>query len=144
VRVFNSWISKIVLGAFLLFSIISANNILHGHYYNSWTHQNAIDVYNSKYDDITPYLRSLGIDRMDKVYCTPDPSINISLYLMDQKGFTDFFRTKELFSNKVELFRENGCKYVIIGDYNRIDVQPEEIGLEKIGSYNKVGIYKVN
>ena len=32
-------------------------------------------------EDITPYLRSLGIERTDKVISLPDGSFNISLYL---------------------------------------------------------------
>ena len=100
--------------------------------------------YNNRYDHITPYLRSLGIERSDKLYCTYDPSINISLYLMDQKGHTDFYRKDRTFQQKVEFFHEKGCEYVIIGDYDRIDdVIPEEIGLNKIGEYNGVGIYKI-
>jgi 4-amino-4-deoxy-L-arabinose transferase-like glycosyltransferase len=42
-------------------------------------------------ETINPYLRELGIKRNDLVYCTPDVTINASLYLMDQKGFTDFY-----------------------------------------------------
>ncbi|MGL4598723.1 MAG: hypothetical protein ACRCYO_14500, partial [Bacteroidia bacterium] len=37
-----------------------------------------------------PLLRKLGIRREDKVYVLPDPSINISLTLMDQRGFTQY------------------------------------------------------
>ncbi len=42
--------------------------------------------------DIEPYLEELGIDRSARVHCTPDPSINISLYLCNRKGLTDFPR----------------------------------------------------
>ena len=41
-------------------------------------------------ETITPYLRTLGLKRTDKVISLPDPSINISLYLMDQKGYTGY------------------------------------------------------
>jgi hypothetical protein len=41
--------------------------------------------------NITPYLRSLGIQRDDDVVCLPDGSPNTSLYLMDQKGFTSLY-----------------------------------------------------
>lgn len=139
--IYKSLISRLVLTGILLYLIIFANKILNTHYYNSWIHNYTIETVNKKFDKITPYLRSLGIDRTDKVYSTYDPSINITLYLMDQKGFTDFFRTKELFSDKVAFFKQHGCKYVIIGDSTNIDKDPSEIGLEKIGEFHGAEIY---
>ncbi len=41
-------------------------------------------------ETITPYLRTLGLKRTDRVVSLPDPSINITLYLMDQKGYTGY------------------------------------------------------
>jgi hypothetical protein len=143
-KIYGSWITKTIFGVLIVFFIISNNNLLRKTYYGGWFRNYAIEHYNNRYDEITPYLRSLGISRYDKVYCTYDPSINISLYLMDQKGHTDFFRKDITFQQKVEFFHGKGCNYFIIGDYDQIDdVQPEEIGLEKIGEYNSVGIYKV-
>ena len=95
------------------------------------------------YGEITPYLRSLGIEREDKVYCTPDQSINISLYLMDQKGFTDFFRNGVSFTEKIELFKLHELKYVIVGDTSKLDVKPISLGLKEIGEYNGAQIYSV-
>jgi len=41
-------------------------------------------------ETITPYLSEIGIKRTDRVLSLPDESINISLYLMDQKGYTSY------------------------------------------------------
>ncbi len=93
-------------------------------------------------------MRRLGINREDIVYATPDISVNISLYLMDQKGFTDF----EFISapdrtpiERLNLLKGKGLEYVIIGD--RKDVMQFEIlephfG-EKIGQFGTTEIYKV-
>jgi 4-amino-4-deoxy-L-arabinose transferase-like glycosyltransferase len=144
-RIFKSWITKGFVIIFLGFLVYKCNIFMAHTYYGGWFYDYAITHYNNRYDEITPHLRSLGIERHDKVYCTYDPSINISLYLMDQKGFTDtdILRLGRTFSQKVELFSQHGLKYVIVGDYDRIDAQPEDIGLEKIGTYKEVGIYKV-
>jgi hypothetical protein len=142
--IYKSWITKSVFAVFLLFLVYTCNNFIEKKYYSGWFMDHALENYNNRYGEITPYLRSLGIDRYDKVYCTYDPSINISLYLMDQKGFTDFYRRDMTFSKKVEYFRQNGLKYVILGDYDSIDKDPEDLDLVKIGEYNGVGIYKVN
>jgi hypothetical protein len=141
--VFRSWITKSVFVVFIAYLVFSCRWVMTHHYYNGWFETDAIERYNSKYNDITPYLRSLGISRYDKVYCTPDVSINISLYLMDQKGFTDFDRVDLNFREKVRFFTEKGLQYVIIGDMNVIDVIPEELGMERIGTYNGVRIYKI-
>ena len=84
-KIFNSWITKVVFALFALYLTYNAQKLINNHYYNGWHENYARTHYNKLYNDITPELRSLGIDRYDKVYCTPDNSINISLYLMDQK-----------------------------------------------------------
>ena len=142
-RIFRSWISHLVILVFVLFTIISCQSLLHSHYYGGWHEWNARERYNKPYNDITPYLRSLGINRDDKVYCTPDPSINISLYLMDQKGFTDFFRKNQAFSEKVELFAGHGLQYVIIGKDADPDVNPGDAGLIWIGEHKGAKIYRL-
>lgn len=142
-HVYNSVITKLIIGSLTLLMIINCNTFLQKKYYGGWFMDYAIKTYNHKYGEITPYLRSLGIERTDKVYCTFDPSINISLYLMDQKGFTDFYRKGQSFSKNYMTFLDKGLKYVIIGNYETIDVPPEDLGLQKIGEYNSVGIYRV-
>ncbi len=141
-RLYRSWISKSIVAILVLFLVFKCHTFLKDKYYGGWYMEYSTENYNYRYGEITPYLRSLGIERYDKVYVTYDPSINISLYLMDQKGFTDFFRKDRTFSQKVEFFSEKGLKYVLIGDYDTIDTPPEDIGLEKIGEYNGVGIYR--
>lgn len=141
--VFRSWVTKSVLTLLILFLVISCRSLMTQHYYEGWFEWNAKVQYNNRYNDITPYLRSLGIDRYDKVYCTPDPSINISLNLMDQKGFTDFFRKNETFSEKLQFFADYGLQYVVVGDTAVMNVAPEKVGLEQIGEYREVRIYKL-
>ncbi len=142
--IFQSLYSKIVLIIFMGYMIYAANNRIQKEYYGGWYMDYTWEHYNNRYDHITPYLRSLGIDRYDKVYVTFDPSINISLYLMDQKGFTDFHRRDSSFSKNFSLYREKGLQYLIIGDYDRPDVPLSTLGVDSIGAYNGVGIYRVD
>ena len=141
--VFRLWITRSLLAIFILFLFISCRSLITRHYYGGWFEWYAKEQYNNRYDDITPYLRSLGITRYDKVYCTPDPSINISLYLMDQKGFTDFFRKDATFREKLELFTNAGMQYVVVGDTAVMNVTPENAGLVQIGEYRDVHIYRL-
>ncbi|MEO6189721.1 MAG: glycosyltransferase family 39 protein, partial [Saprospiraceae bacterium] len=55
--------------------------------YWNWYHWN-YDNTLKPLETIKPYLASLGISRDDFVISIPDQSLNISLYLMDVKGFT--------------------------------------------------------
>lgn len=52
--------------------------------YEFWSYGNNI----KRLEEITPHLRKAGIKREDFVLSIPDQSFDISLYLMDQKGYT--------------------------------------------------------
>ena len=96
------------------------------------------------FETITPYLRSLGIKRTDKVICMSDASINISLYFMDQKGLTKYgyavFSDKE----RVEFAIKQGCKYLIVNDRDLENSNSFLPYLSKqIGKYENINIYKL-
>jgi hypothetical protein len=97
-------------------------------------------------EEITPYLRSLGIDRHDRVVSIPDPSINISLYLMDQKGFTDFgySETKGKTVERMQRFIQIGAKYLIVSKEEAIDDAAfRPFTQDQIGQFKQVRIYKL-
>jgi hypothetical protein len=66
--------------------------------------------------DITPTLRKLGIRRDDKVISIPDGSINVSLALMDQKGFSDFGFTDHAGIDRMQHFIRLGANYLVVND----------------------------
>lgn len=140
---YQSILFRLALVGILLFLLLSCRKVITNYYYNGWYEQYAREHYNDKYNEITPYLRSLGIGREDPVYCTPDISINISLYLMDQKGYTDFFRKDQPFGEKLELFTAAGAKYVILGDGAAMDNHPALYGLQQIGEHNGVQVFRI-
>ena len=95
--------------------------------------------------DIEPYLRSLGIERTDVVYCTPDQSINISLYLADQKGFTDFGSMSLSLEQKIAKMKEYKVEFVILGsrkDYKDVENIDELLG-EKVGQTGSTEIFRL-
>ncbi len=102
-----------------------------------WYHE----TYLIAYESITPYLRTLGIERTDRVISINDPSPNISLALMDQKGVTDF-GSSIVDSARMQYEIDRGAKYLIINnpDYYQKDfVQP--FIKKKMGSYVNIDIY---
>src|SRR5690606_15491488 len=85
-----------------------------------WFHTDYRD-HKQAFEFITPYLRSLGITRNDRVLSWSDPSINISLYLMDQKGFSAFGYDALPLQDRIKLYARNDVKYIILdnlGDNN--------------------------
>jgi len=91
---------------------------------------------------ITPYLRELGIKRTDHVISIPDSSPNITLYMMDQKGCTEFGLYRPDVKDRIEQFIESGTKYLIINDpgYLKKDFLQPYI-MNKIGEYKNVLIF---
>ena len=110
--------------------------------YKQWGYANT----KKALETITPYLRSLGIKRNDLVISIPDNSINISLVLMDQKGFTDYgyVPTKGKPKERIAEFKSIGAKYLIVNDDKAVENKEFLPYLEKkIGEYKNVQIYEL-
>lgn len=67
-------------------------------------------------EDIEPELRKAGINQYDKVISIPDPSINISLNMMNQPGYTDFIRMNIPVEERIDFQISKGAKYLVLGD----------------------------
>ncbi|MBN1599493.1 MAG: glycosyltransferase family 39 protein [Bacteroidales bacterium] len=143
-KVYHSAVSKSVLVLILVFLIFHCVKEMNYRYSNDDRQFFSSNQRVNSYGKITPYLRSLGIKRTDKVYSTPDGSINITLYLMDQKGFTDFFMEKVEFKDWLELFKEKGMQYVVLGDRSHLQhvENPDSLLGDKIGEFGNIEIYK--
>lgn len=95
-------------------------------------------------ETITPYLRGLGIDRTDKVISIPDGSPNITLALMDQKGYTDFGFAGYSGEDRIRYFIGQGARYLVISDPT-LESQPYLAAFtgDKIGRYRNVSVYRL-
>lgn len=91
--------------------------------------------------NIEPYLRSIGIDRQDLVVSVPDKSPNISLYLMNNPGWTEAFNSDNY---NIYYFKNQGAKYLIVSDssYLQNDFY-KPFYYNKIGTYRDVSIFKL-
>ncbi len=136
---FKSYILKAVFFIFLGFNMFySARKI--DERYNGW--QNAEKVYYQALWDIEPYLEKIGIKPTDKVISIPDSSPNITLYLMNRFGWTNFIEGNYL--KLINLGIERGADYLII---NRPELlEKEELKpylLKKVGEKQNISIYKL-
>ncbi len=134
---------KIAFAIFLVYNVYYCADNMYQRYHSNWN-TNWGKSTKFPYEDhayITPYLRSLGITRNDKVISLPDPSFTRTLYLMDQKGWTlSYARNKDslVIANTIE----RGAKYLIIGDtaiYEETYIQP--FLKYPVGNYNSIDIY---
>ncbi len=106
--------------------------------WNHWYYKNNFIAF----ETIKPYLRSLKITPKDKVICLADGSINISLYLMDQKGYTKYGYASFSDRERVNFAIDQGCKYLILSSEEL--KKPEELEpflTNKIGQYQNISIY---
>lgn len=82
--------------------------------YLFWDYGNSI----KRIENIKPDLRKHGIKREDFVLSIPDQSFDISLYFMDQKGFTISIDHLMHDTTVADRFLKKGVKYVVISDTN--------------------------
>jgi hypothetical protein len=161
-RIFKSTYAKIFFSLGVLYLILLSAQINRQKYFTSnedfivkhgiLKHNESKDWYHHTYsktykalEEITPYLRELGIKRTDKVISIPDESPNKTLYLMDQKGFTDFVFNELEVTEKMERFIHLGAKYIIINDTSIFSKRAylKKYTSDQIGEYKNVHIYKL-
>jgi len=137
-KIYRSIFLRFMLILIILFSYSATSKKIKNRY-SGWMNEVHLKHYHAL-EDINPYLRKLGISRNDKVLSIPDPSFNISLYLMDQKGYTSGGSNSNGFL--MERMLNNGLKYLIINNENMLDdPQIKEYTQYKLGNYENVLIY---
>ncbi len=105
-------VSIVILGLF--FHNASECNKLLNSKYVGW--QNATYLNHLKaVGELEPVFKRLGIGANDKVISIPDKSINISLYLMNRRGFTNYNSYFEKPGNYQKRIQQ-GAKYLIVND----------------------------
>ncbi|MFO7670646.1 MAG: glycosyltransferase family 39 protein [Bacteroidales bacterium] len=143
-RLHHSVWTKFTLLFLVLFLIANCNKVMKFSYserdYNFVGSSRALEMY-----DMEEYLDELGIDRSRKVHCTPDPSINISLYLCNRKGLTDYGPLDHLsMEERIPLMKETGIEYLILGSREAFrDENIDALLGEKIGQTGNTEIFRI-
>jgi hypothetical protein len=108
------WMKVLFLG-FLLYSIKYCEKEMNMRY-NGWPN----DSYNKYYRglvELKPKMREIGISRFDTVIVMGDETINGSLYMLDQKGWSNYGgHMNNLDSAKIEKAISSGAKYMVTLD----------------------------
>ena len=115
VRFFHSPLLRLAFLIFIIHNIGLTNNRIEERYSEHfWMNENRTK-HTYVFENLAPYLDSIGIKKDDKVLCVPDLSINITLYLIDQHGWTSFGNTLSD-SLKISDRINMGAKYLIYYD----------------------------
>lgn len=105
------------------------------YHYNYKNHFKALN-------ELEPIMEKIGISKDDTIVSIPDQSINISLYLLDRRGFSSYGYDNIPDSIALEYFRDRGAKYLILNDTN---ISPtswiNELYNKKIATYKNINIY---
>lgn len=150
---------RILFGVFLLYNFIYCYQVTElktfaekGRYvlvgnnhfvgFMKWSNRDVREKW-KRFEEMRGYLRDLGITREDKVISLPDKSFNVSLYLMGQKGWTDFMNYSKP-EDIMGLVRK-GAKYLFIADpaLLRQDLVKPFIS-DQIGNYKGIYIFKLH
>ena len=97
------------------------------------------------YETIEPYLDSIGVKRQDLVITQPDPSFNISLYLMNRNGWSamgDESNTREGLLKRIQI----GAKWLLVLDRGKTTEKDflNEFMTDSIGHYRGVTVYRLD
>lgn len=150
---------RILAVLFLLFNIVyAANNIryrygsqlsrnstlaklmMDDHELGLWNYLGNHNPY-KPLKEMRNYNRSIGIKESDLIIYKPDPSINISLYLLNQKGWTDYGGT-ESYEAIHEKVTQKNAKYLIIEDQSTLEKEYLSPFIKnKIGEFKGIKVF---
>jgi len=141
-RVFTSIFLKIALLAFLVWNIMFASLSMKARYHpEGWENENYI-VYVQNFRTIGAYLNSIGVAPDDKVLSISDNSPNISLYLMNRKGWTNFGINED--SAKIQAKIQMGASYLFV--YRPQIYERKDLAVffsKPLGSYKNIDVFSL-
>ncbi len=142
IKIYRNIFFRTLLLIALINNIIHCKNIIRLRYYG-WPNKEHLE-HTKALETISHYLRSIGINDNDKVLYLNDYSFNISLYLMEQKGYTNFGKKLQdsiFFKEKIK----EGAKYLFIDTKTFTGKnQLNQYCKNKIGTYKNISIYKLD
>lgn len=143
----SSKVSMVLFAAFTLYNIHYARGEVGERYMGKVNNYGV----RSDLDKLAPYLRSIGISKDDPVISIPDQS-HVSLYLMNQKGWTEYAERFFNKGNTVYLNRDangieasigRGAEYLIIDGIDELYLRPflHKFAAHKLGQFGEVLIF---
>lgn len=158
-RAFNGYILKSIIGIFLLYNFLYCLSVVKlktlstkrnyplvmNKEFVEFMHYANWDVSSNlqRFEEMKPYMRKLGVKKEDRIISLPDISFNTSLYLVNQKGWTNFqhYDKKEDIDNLIR----KGAGYLLISDSALLKKEYlAPFMKEKMGNYKGLEIFKLS
>ena len=143
-RIYGSWWSRGILLVLVVFMAINCADTTRFRYSER-------DLYyvsskkNLEMYDLGDALEELDVPADSRVHCTPDRSINISLYLCRRKGLTDYGPMRNMnMEERLAFCREIGIEYLILGSGEQFEGEDLDglLGTPLV-LHGKTKIYKI-
>lgn len=96
-----------------------------------------------RFERMKPYLRQVGIGKEDRIISLPDLSFNVSLFLADRKGWTNFETYTE--REEIELLIRKKAKFLVVSNPDVLKeafLQP--FLTDSIGNFEGIAIYRLS
>ena len=146
-RIFTSIITKCLFLFFVLFNVYYAHGIIVDRY-SGWMNNSG---QLSDFYTVTPFLRENGITADDTVIAIPDYS-HVSLYLMNQKGWTEYADARFNRAESIKYNRDSsgiqnsinkGAEYLIVDGIGQLYKKPylQSFCRDLKGRYNDILVF---
>jgi hypothetical protein len=141
IKIYNSSIFKLLAILLLIYNINTCRKNIHTRYYG-WPNEKHVK-FNQAFENIQPYLNEIEVNKNDTVIILNDYSLNISLYLMNRKGYTDCMNLLEDSASIAEKIKL-GARYLFLNDSSLLTKDYLKPFLhQEIGKYKTVHIFKL-
>lgn len=101
------------------------------------------DVY-VDFFELSPLLNEWGIPADAPVVSIPDQTPNVSLYLMNRKGYTQFYFGKPIEADELHYLRKSGVSYLVVDERRQPELGELSASVDQlIGRHERVAVYSL-
>ncbi len=138
--IISKWV-KLIFASFLIYSVSYADKKITERY-DGWENSVFLNSHSDIYE-IKPYLDEINIPYDAKVISIPDATPNLTLYLMNRLGWTNFIENDH--SKLIPFAIERGAGYIVISDPAILtDEGVKPYLFNKIGQFRNASIFSLD
>lgn len=141
--IYHSLIFRIAIVGFLALNVLHAKSTINDRYEGFLQEKPNKYLYDAKFQT---YLKNIGVDEEDLVISAPDKSPNITLYLMNRPGFTNWVGVNyaDMTEAHIRDFVKRGAAFLIIHDRDYLNSENVKPFQEyEIGRYKDIRIFNL-
>lgn len=140
-EIFSSKIFISLLLVLLLYNVYEAKTSLKTYFHGGKMHEK---LNNNLYDpELRNFIKNLGINTHDKIISIPDITPNVSLYLINRPGWTNYYGI-EYTPLKIIQTIKSGAKYLIVSDTSVFFLPGiKQFMNDYLGHFNNIYVYKL-